>query len=86
VLSIWTERRSPAQMCREMQISPALLGQWQNQAMEAMITALGPKTTEPLAPLSSRLSRLMEKKLSDPHGRLEKRLKTIQKGKMASAT
>jgi len=81
VLSIWTERRTPTQLCREMSISPALLGQWQNQAIEGMITALGPKTQAPLPPLNSRLTRLIEKKLADPDGRLEKRLKTIQKAK-----
>ena len=81
VLSIWTERRSSTQLCREMSISPTLLGQWQNQAMEGMLAALGPKTIEPLPPLSHRLSRLIEKKLADPTGKLEKRLKTIQKGK-----
>jgi hypothetical protein len=62
-----------------MSISPALLGQWQNLAIEGMITALGPKTKEPLPPLNQRLTRLIEKKLADPDGRLEKRLKTIQK-------
>jgi len=54
---------------------------FQNLAMEGMLAALGPKTKEPLPPLSHRLSRLVEKKLADPSGKLEKRLKTIQKGK-----
>ena len=30
VLSIWTERRTSAQVCQELSISPTLLGQWQN--------------------------------------------------------
>ena len=81
VLSLWTERRSPAQLCQEMAISPALLGQWQNQAIEGMLSALGPKSREPLPPLSHRLEKLIEKKLADPGGRIEKRLKSIQKGK-----
>ena len=33
VLSIWSERRTTAQVCQEMEISPALLGQWQNLAI-----------------------------------------------------
>jgi transposase-like protein len=78
VLSIWTERRTTAQVCQEMEISPALLGQWQNLAIEGMLKALDPKKKDPLPPLNHRLSRLIEKKLSAP-GRLEKRLKTIQK-------
>jgi DNA repair photolyase len=43
-----------------------------------MLKALDPKKKDPLPPLNHRLSRLIEKKLSAP-GRLEKRLKTIQK-------
>jgi len=86
VLSVWTERRSPAEICQEMSISPTLLGQWQNQAIEGMLSALGPKTREPLPPLNQRLTRLIEKKLADPSGKLEKRLKAIQKAKTASAS
>jgi transposase-like protein len=86
VLSIWTERRTTAQMCQELDISPTLLGQWQNLAIEGMLKALDPKKKDPLPPLNHRLSRLIEKKLADPGGKLEKRLKTIQKAKRASAT
>jgi hypothetical protein len=69
-----------------MDISPALLGQWQNQAIEGMLSALGPKRSEPLPPLNQRLTRLIEKKLADPSGKLEKRLKAIQKAKPAAAS
>ena len=79
VLSIWTERRTTAQVCQQMDISPTLLGQWQNLAIEGMLKALDPTKKDPLPPLNPRLSRLIEKKLSAPNGRLEKRLKTIQK-------
>lgn len=79
VLSVWTERRTIAQMCHEMAISPALLSQWQNQAMEAMVTALGPRKTEKPAALNARLTRLIEKNLPDPSARMEKRLKTVQR-------
>lgn len=77
VLSVWTERRTIAQMCQEMAISPALLSQWQNQAMEAMVAALSPSKAEKPAALNARLTRLIEKNL--PSARLEKRLKTVQK-------
>ena len=43
VLSIWSERRTSAQLCQEMDISPALLGQWQNLAIEGMLRALDPQ-------------------------------------------
>jgi transposase-like protein len=85
VLSIWSERRTSAQVCQEMEISPALLGQWQNLAIEGMLKALDPKTKDPLPPLNHRLTRLIEKKLAAPSGKLEKRLRSIQKAKQASA-
>ncbi|MFO7707845.1 MAG: transposase [Desulfobacterales bacterium] len=83
VLSIWSERRTSAQLCQEMDISPALLGQWQNLAIEGMLRALDPKQKDPLPPINQRLSRLIERKLSGPTGKLEKRLRAIQKGKAA---
>jgi len=84
VLSIWSERRTTAQLCQEMDISPALLGQWQNLAIEGMLRALDPKQKDPLPPINQRLSRLIEKKLSGSKGKLEKRLRAIQKTKAAT--
>ena len=78
VLSLWSERRTTAQLCQEMDISPGLLGQWQNLALEGMLTALDPKKKDPLPPLNHRLSRLIEKKLSNSGTSLEKRLKALQ--------
>ena len=84
VLSIWSERRTSAQLCQEMDISAALLGQWQNLAIEGMLRALDPKQKDPLPPINQRLSRLIEKKLGGATGKLEKRLRAIQKTKVAS--
>jgi transposase-like protein len=81
VLSIWTERRTSAQVCQELSISPTLLGQWQNLAIEGMLKALDPTKKDPLPPLGHRLNRLIEKKLAGPTDRLEERLKTIQNSK-----
>ena len=86
VLSIWTERRTSAQVCQELSISPTLLGQWQNLAIEGMLKALDPTTKAPLPPLNHRLTRLIEKKLAAPNAKLEKRLRRIQTSKQASAT
>jgi transposase-like protein len=86
VLSIWSERRTMAQLCQEMDISPALLGQWQNLAIEGMLKALDPRQKDPVPPLNHRLSRLIEKKLAGPNGKLEKRLRAIQKTKPASTS
>jgi transposase-like protein len=79
VLSIWSERRTSAQVCQELSISPALLGQWQNLAIEGMLKALDPKKKDPLPPINQRLSKLIEKKLAAPNDRLEQRLRALQK-------
>jgi hypothetical protein len=60
------------------------LGQWQNLAIEGMLKALDPKQKDPLPPINHRLSRLIEKKLAGPNGRLEKRLKALQKANPTS--
>lgn len=83
VLSIWSERRTSAQLCQELDISPARLGQWQNLAIEGMLRALDPKQKDPLPLVNPRLSRLIEKKLAGSTGKLEKRLRAIQKTKAA---
>jgi len=79
VLSVWTERRTTSQMCQELSISSSLLNQWQNQAMEAMVTALSPKRPGQSETLNPRLSRLIDKNLPDPTAKLQKRLKAIEK-------
>ena len=86
VLSIWTERRTTAQVCQEMEISPTLLGQWQNLAIEGMLKTLDPTKKDPHPPLNQRLTRLIEKKLAGPTRKLEDRLKAVQKAKAVSAT
>ena len=73
VLSVWTECRTATQVCREMSVSWTLLDKWQNQAMEGMLTALSPIRAEHKATLSSRLVRLMEKKLNGTGNKLQKR-------------
>jgi transposase-like protein len=86
VLSIWTERRTSAQVCQELDISPNLLGQWQNLAIEGMLKSLDPSKKDPLPPLNHRLSRLIEKKLNGSEKKLESRLKAIQKTKSAGTS
>ena len=84
VLSIWTERRTTAQICQELDISANLLGQWQNLAIEGMLKSLDPTKKDPLPPLNHRLSRLIEKKLRGSDRKLQERLKAIQKTKSVS--
>src|SRR5215471_15280970 len=44
VLSIWTERRRPAEVCQELGISPAVLSAWEKRALAAMLKGLESQT------------------------------------------
>lgn len=65
VLSVWTERRKPAEVCREMKVPYALLSQWQDRALEGMLQALQPRMNLAKgAALPPRLQRILEKRSS----------------------
>ena len=84
VLSIWTERRRPAEICRELGIPWMVLSQWQKRAMEGMLQALEPRVKLDKGPaLSPRLQTLLEKKrLTLPaQNRLEKKLAKAQEAR-----
>ncbi|MBU4460775.1 MAG: hypothetical protein KJ579_09430 [Verrucomicrobia bacterium] len=73
VLSLWTGRRRPSEICREMEVPSNLLNCWQERAMEGMLGALEPRTRrqEDRGPmLAPRMERLLERKLT----RLETRI------------
>src|SRR5215471_13128787 len=58
VLSIWTERRRPAEVCQELGISPAVLSAWEKRGLGAMLKALESQTRlEPGPALSPKLER-----------------------------
>ena len=60
VLSIWTERRRPAEVCQELATSPAVLSHWEKRALAAMLKALESQTRlEPGPALSPKLERLL---------------------------
>src|SRR4051812_45312675 len=62
VLSVWTERRKPTEVCREMKVPYALLSHWQDRALEGMLQALEPRVNlEKGAALPPRLLRILEK-------------------------
>jgi len=66
VLAMWTGRRRPSEICREMDIPGNLLLGWQERAMEGMLQALehrGPM-------LDPRMEKLLERKMA----RLESRI------------
>jgi transposase-like protein len=82
VLSVWTEKRKPAAVCRELGVKWTILMHWQNRALEGMLQALEPRRNlEQGTALSPRLQALLEhreKNLQERSaGRLESRLDAI---------
>jgi len=87
VLALWTERRKPSEICKELEIGWTTLDNWQSRALEAMLEVLEPRERkEERAPaLSARLQELLQRKARKPSEtavstRLEKRLDTLQQG------
>ena len=80
VLSIWTERRRPAEICRELSVPWMVLSQWQKRAMEGMLQALEPRVSLDKGPaLSPRLQTMLDKRrltlmTNTAQNRLEKTL------------
>jgi transposase-like protein len=73
VLAIWTQRRRPGEVCRELGVPANLLNSWQERALEGMLAALTPRSRrlEDRGPwLHPRLEKLLDRKLN----RLELRL------------
>jgi len=80
VLSVWTERRKPGEVCRELGVAWGVLQQWQDRAMEGMLMAMQPRLqVERGVALSPRLAVLLEKKSQAGMMKgLDKRLKKLQ--------
>jgi hypothetical protein len=85
VLSVWTERRRPAEVCRELAIPWMVLSHWQRRAMEGMLQALEPRVSLEKGPaLSPRLQAMLEKRrltLLTSTTRLEKTLSKAQEAR-----
>ena len=81
VLSVWTERRKPGEVCRELGVAWTVLNQWQERAMEGMLLALtasGLRWRKAVA-LNSRLAVLLERKSKGGAMKgLERRLARLQ--------
>jgi len=77
VLSVWTERRKPAEVCRELGVAWTILNHWQERAMEGMLLALKPRVpmVEKTVALNARLAVLLERKSQEG---LERRLTRLQ--------
>lgn len=81
VLSVWTERASPAEICRQLNINWITFQQWQQRAMEGMLQALQSHVNLAKgSALSPRLQALLQKyQLSNPQAaRTSQRLEAIQ--------
>ena len=85
VLALWTERRKPAELCREFSINWTTLCQWEDRALKGLLQALEPRQNLEKGPLlAPRLQALLTKKASPPEGQAEKlkeRLCRVQQGK-----
>lgn len=85
VLAWWTERRRPSEICRELKITTNLLSQWQERAMEGMLSALAPRTrsAEDQKPaLPAKVERLLARKTAlEGPSRLSKRLTALVQSK-----
>jgi hypothetical protein len=86
VLSVWTEKRKPSQVCKELGVKWTILMHWQNRAMEGMLQALEPrKNLGKGVALSQRLQVMLAQREKDllvrsclkPGNRLEARLANI---------
>ena len=81
VLAVWSERRTPTEVCRQLGIPWQQLNAWQKVAMEALIKGLEPRQgQEPKPSLSPRVEKLLgktDRRVSRPSN-LGKRLETIQ--------
>lgn len=89
VLSVWTERRKPSEICRELSVPWMALAHWQKRAMEGMLQALEPRVRLEKGPaLSPRLQAMLEKRrltflTSTAQDRLEKTLSKAQGARKA---
>ena len=82
MLAVWTERRRPAEICRQMGINSAMLGQWEDRAMAGMLEALQPRcrTEQQLGPsLTGKLERLLARQTLVVDGKLTKLEKRLAK-------
>jgi transposase-like protein len=85
VLSVWTERRNPGEVCRELGISWNVLNQWQERAMEGILLALRSRVPlEKGVALNPRLALLLDRKVKRGALKgLDRRLAKLQESPVA---
>jgi len=87
VLSVWTERCKPAQVCRQLNVNWVTFNQWQKRAMEGMLQALEPRASLKRGQaLSPRLQALLQQRPRSSTRNLQQRLEQIALVKPAEQT
>ena len=70
VLSIWTERRRPREVCQELAISPTVLSAWEKRALspklERLLARQALQQKGRMVKLEKRLLKLQEPKAPPP--------------------
>ncbi len=80
VLSVWTERKKPGEVCRELGVVWGILKQWEHRAMEGMLLGLQPRIpVERGVALSPRLGVLLKKSQTGMMRGLDRRLRKLQR-------
>ena len=78
VLAIWTERRRPVEVCRELAITDKVLSQWVKRALSGMLKALEAQSRLEAGPaLSPKLERLLAQQAVRQTGRLARLAKRL---------
>jgi len=81
--AIWTERRRPGEVCRDLGVDWGVLQQWQDRAMQGMLMGLQPRVwVERGVALSPRLAVLLKKSQAGMMRGLDKRLKKLQENRV----
>jgi hypothetical protein len=80
VLTLWTEKARPGDLCRELKVNYMVLNHWQERALEGMLQALSTRVDLGEGQvLSPRLRSLLEKRQQAAGvQKLEKRLDRMQ--------
>jgi transposase-like protein len=89
VLALWSGRRRPAELSRELGVKWTVLRHWQERAVAGMLSAFeGPGPKAPEAPLSPGLSQLLARQVARRQGAVEQlgeRLAKVQTAKPQAA-
>jgi hypothetical protein len=83
VLTVWTERCRPTEVCRQLKVPWITFDHWQRRAMEGMLQALEPRVNlakgQALSPRLQAL--LLRRQTTNPNRKLAQRLEQIQLAK-----